>query len=105
MQRDFYLIFIEIRIYHTLLNRFKKLIKLMSVETVSVQKVYRARTVNLVKDVNAGKGIIMKDGNLSGGFDEINSRIAPPEYCKIQKLSREGEQVFYIAEEGSAISE
>ncbi len=41
----------------------------------------------------------MNGGVLAGGFDEDNSRIAPPEFCNIQRLNRKGEQVFYIAEE------
>ncbi len=81
------------------IDPFQKLIKLMPVVNVPVKIVFRTRKINLDKDVDTGKGITMYEGKLVGGFDEENSRIAPPEYCDIQRLNRMGEQVFYIAEE------
>ncbi len=78
---------------------FQQLLNLMDVTTVSPNRVYRARAINLDEDVDTGKGITMKGGKLIGGFNEENSRIAPPGYCNIQRLNRKGEQVFYIAEE------
>ena len=78
---------------------FKKLMLLMPVITVPVKRAYRARTIDLDKDVDTGKGITIDGGVLTGGFDEDNSRIAPPEFCSIQRLNRKREQVFYIAEE------
>lgn len=85
---------------------FQKLILLMPTLTVVKNKVYRARKVDLDKDVDSGKGITMVNGILTGGFDESNSRIAPAEHCNLQRLNRKGEQVFYIAEErDTAINE
>ena len=75
-------------------------------QAVSPHRNIQARKVDLNKDVDSGKGITMVNGILTGGFDEVNSRIAPAEYCNLQRLNRKGEQVFYIAEErDTAINE
>lgn len=78
---------------------FKKLIRLMPVHTASGMTTYRARRIDLSKDVNTGKGISMIEGKLVGGFDEKNSRRPPAEFCRMQRLNRDHESVFYIAEE------
>lgn len=76
----------------------KYLIGNMPVYKIGKMRVYRARNVR-PEDINAGKGIVKTNGIISGGFDEDNSGIAPSSCCKMQRLNRNGEQVFYIAEE------
>lgn len=85
---------------------YQQLIQIMSPVVVSAKKVFRARKIDMSKDVGTGKGIYIQNGKLYGGFDESNSRIAPAQYCRLQRLNREKEQVFYIAEESdTAIKE
>lgn len=60
---------------------------------------YRARPIDLLRNVDKGKGITRIENRLVGGFDSKNSGIASPELCKAGRLNREGETVFYISED------
>ena len=78
---------------------FAILIQMLPIKKISNIYIYRARTIDKAEDINTGKGISIENGNIVGGFDEDNSRISPAECCKLQRLNRAREQVFYIAEE------
>lgn len=82
-----------------LIEPYKKLFKLLPVLKTENIEYYRARTVNLEKDVNSEKGIIGINGHLAGAFNEKESGKAPAACCKAGRLNDAGESVFYIGED------
>lgn len=83
----------------SLIEPYKKLFKLLPVLETENIEYYRARLVNLEKDVNTEKGIIEINGHLVGSFNEKESGKAPAACCKAGRLNDAGESVFYIAED------
>lgn len=77
----------------------EKLINIIPKTWIKVKTVYRTRKINVISDIHAGKGIDIINGKIVGGFDSYNSGMAPMNSCKLGRLNRDKERVFYVAEE------
>ena len=78
---------------------FRHLISQMPISLYDKSILYRARKIDLEKDVNTGKGISLVDGILVGGFNKENSGMPKDEYCRIGRMNKNKKAVLYTAEE------
>lgn len=81
-----------------LLKAYRDMFDFLQVSQIPKANFYRARIIDLTKDVDTGKGISKVGNCLIGGFNAKNSGLPPAELCKAGRLNKAGEAVFYMAD-------
>lgn len=80
-------------------NIFKNMFNELQIITIDKKVFYRARKIDLDKDVHTNKGICSNESGFVCGFNEENSGVPKKSKCKPGRLNKKGEQVLYIADD------